>query len=139
MSSNYIKYWWLCLRFKNKSRYGKYILCTIKTNELYNDYIFIYTYNNFYNKIYKNICEKYIKSYKENCIISCFNNIFKKTNDETAYKDYPYQIVVMVHPYTKLNPDNIVFEDYDFLHFENNEVSFNTLKLKNILYYNYTF
>ena len=138
MSSNYIKYWWLCLRFKKNNRYGKYTLCTIKNNELYNDYICIYITNNLYNIHYNNICKKYTKSYKENCFVNCYRNMLKK-NYENIYKNYVQSIMVIYHPYTKLNPDNIVFEDYDFLHLERDEISFNTLKLKNILFYNYKF
>ena len=139
MSSNYIKYWWLNLRFKKNYEYGKYTLCSIKNDDLYSNYICVYnSHMNLSNSHYNYICKKYIKSYKKNCIINCITNIFN-TNYDSIYKKHTKLVVIVLHPYTKLNPENILFENYDFYHFNKNEVSFNILKLKNILFYNYKF
>lgn len=140
MSSNYIKYWWLNLKFKKNFIYNKYTLCSIKNDDLYSDYILVYSSNmNLNNSRYNYICKKYIKSYKKNCIVSCYRNILKKKNYENIYKNYDKYIRIILHPYTKLNPSNIIFENCDGYYFSKNELSFNVLKLKNILFYNYKF
>ena len=140
MSSNYIKYWWLNLKFKKNYIYNKYKIYFIKNHHhIQSNYICVYSSNmNLTNSHYINVCKEYIKSCKKNCIVSCYRNILKK-NYENIYKNYNKYIRVILHPYTKLNPSNIIFENSDVYYFSKNELSFNILKLKNILFYNYNF
>jgi hypothetical protein len=137
MSSNYIKYWWLCLKFKNKYKNKIYTLCTIKNNKFDDNNIFIYTHDHIYNIQYNNICKKYIKSYTENCILSCYQNIFKRNNYDKLFKNFIKPVELLRHPYSQINEENIIFTQYKYI--KTNNISFNILRIKNILFYNYNF
>jgi len=141
MSSNYIKYWWLCLTFKNKykDKYKIYTLCTTKNNEFDNNTIFIYTHAHIYNIQYNNICKKYIKSYTENCILSCYQNIFKRNNYEKLFKNFIKPVEIFRHPYSQLYTDNIIFTEDKYIYTNTTNISFNIFNIKNILFYNYHF
>ena len=93
-ASNYIKFWWLSLKYKKD-----YILCLCKNNKLKNC-ILMYTskINYSYNPLFNQICKKYNNINNNSCLIKYFNKIFH-TNNKQNYKNYNKNILLDIHPY----------------------------------------